>query len=182
MDLTGLGPNEIEGLRQFSSNTYDQLVGYGFAPCPGVDAPLTPTAWVLSYIRGIPLPVPVPEIDPGEMLVGLEGFLETGSARSQSIDDASPFGPVHVDLTSEARVAWGDGSVTEWTTAIDAPYPDGELTHVWTRQGAYDVVVTLRWVARWSVGGQSGVVRDGLESQGILAAFPVEEIEAVVVG
>ena len=181
LDLTGLSPDQIESRRGAADNTYDALLTLGFAACPGVVAPLTPTAWVLSYIRGIPLPVPVPEIDPGEMLVGLEGFLETGSMRSQAIDDMSPFGPVHIDLTSEARVVWGDGAVTEWTTASDGPFPDGEITHVWTRQGAYDIVVTLRWAAEWSVGGQSGVVRDGLESAGTLAGFPVEEVEAVVV-
>jgi hypothetical protein len=181
MDLTGLGPAEIENLRQFAANTYDTLLVYGFEPCAGVDAPITPTGWVLQYIRAIELPVPVPEIEPGEMLVGLEAFLETGSLRTQAIDDTSPFGPVHVELTSEVMVVWDDGTVTDWTTAPDGPYPDGKITHVWTRQGAYDVAVTQRWVASWSVGGESGVVRDGLTSEGTLAAFPVEEVEAVVV-
>jgi hypothetical protein len=182
MDLTGLGPTEIENLRAFANNTYDTLLVYGFLPCPGVEVPVTPTAWILQYIRAVPLPVPVPEIEPGEMLVGLEAFLETGSLRTHVIDDTSPFGPVHVELTSEVHVLWGDDTVTDWTTAPDGPYPDGEITHVWTRQGAYDVVVTQRWVASWSVGDESGIVRDGLTTEGTLADFPVEEVEAVVVG
>jgi len=182
VDLTGLTPEQSEAARAAAANTYDAMITLGWLPCPGVEGvPVTPTAWILEYIRAIDLPVPMPEIEPGEMLVGLEAFLETGSLRTQTIDDRSPFGPVQVVLTSEVMVVWGDGTVTDWTTAPDGPYPDGEITHVWTRQGHYDVTVTQRWVASWSVGDESGIVRNGLTSEGTLAGFPVEEVEAVVV-
>jgi hypothetical protein len=61
------------------------------------------------------------------------------------------------------------------------PYPEGDLRHVFIRQGAYDIVVTQDWIATWQIGAESGTIT-GLQTSGTLAAFPVQEREAVIVG
>lgn len=45
----------------------------------------------------------------------------------------------------------------------------------------YDVVVTQSWSATWTLGGYGGVL-DDLRTEGRIDAFPVGQIQAVVVG
>jgi hypothetical protein len=159
------------------------MIDLGMGYCPGSAAPtVTPAMWAMSYVRSIPLPVPAPEIDPGTMLVGLEAFLETGASITYEVaEPGTPFGPATFTFTSVLTVDWGDGTTTGPVAAAGGPYPDGDLRHVYTRQGSYDIVVTQDWVATWQIGAESGTI-DGLQTTGTLAGFPVEEREAVVVG
>ena len=128
------------------------------------------------------LPVPEPVVAPGEMVVGWVAHLEVGSVLEHRIDEANtPFGPATFQLTSTVTVDWGDGEVTGPVATVGGPYPDGDLRHTYIRQGAYDIVVTQAWEATWQVGGESGTVT-GLVTEAVLEGFPVQEIEAVIVG
>ena len=142
----------------------------------------SPELWAREYLRTVVLPVPAPAVAPGEMVVGWEAFLEVGSVLEHRIDEPdTPFGTATFLLTSTVTVDWGDGEVTGPVATVGGPHPDGDLRHTYIRQGAYDVVVTQAWVATWQVGGESGTVT-GLVTEAVLAGFPVQEIEAVIVG
>lgn len=161
----------------------ETLIQNGYLPCPGVDlAAGSPEAWAREYLRTVVLPVPAPAVAPGEMVVGWAAYLEVGSPLAHRIDEATtPFGPAIFTLTSTVTVDWGDGEVTGPVATTGGPFPDGDLTHTYLRQGAYDIVVSQAWVATWQVGGESGTV-DGLLTEAVLEDFPVQEIEAVIVG
>jgi len=168
---------------QHAAAEVERLFQLGFVPCPGVEIqPITPELFARNYLRTVVLPVPAPQIRPGRMLVGLEAFLETGSPITYQLTEAAtPFGPATFDFTSTVTVDWGDGDTTGPVATAGGPYPDGDLTHVYIYDGAYDVVVTQDWTATWTIGPESGTV-GGLQTQGTLTDFPVEEREAVIVG
>jgi hypothetical protein len=157
-------------------------LSFGYPACPGT-ATITPDSFARDYLRSVQLPVPSPQIDPGRMLVGLEAFLETGSPITYELTEAStPFGPATFAFTSTITVDWDDGSpLTGPVATSGGPYPNGDLRHVYTRKGDYDIVVTQDWTATWNVGGEGGTVA-GLQTSGTLAGFPVQEREAVLVG
>ena len=164
-----------------TANAAVMLGSFGFLPCPDAD-PISPEFFARVYLRTVQLPAPAPQIDPGRMLVGLEAFLETGSPITYQLTEAStPFGPATFSFTSTITVDWADGTVTGPVTSTGGPYPTGDLRHVYTRKGDYDIVVTQDWTATWAVGGEGGNVT-GLQTIGVLPAFPVEEREAVIVG
>lgn len=173
----------VEQVAALTASRSIELGSLGYVLCPGADpVVITPEMWARSYLRDIDLPVPAPRIDPGVMIVGLESFLETGAPITQAITEpATPFGPATFSFTSTVTVDWGDGNVTGPIASAGGPHPDGDLRHVYTSQGDYDVVVTQDWIATWQVGAESGTVT-GLRTTGTLAGFPVQEREAVVVG
>ena len=152
--------------------------------CPNQPVPvLTPALFAQQWFDDYPLPVPAPQIDPGEMIVGIEAFLEAGSPVTQDPPAVTtPFGPATMRLESQLFVDWGDGSGEEgpFTTA-GGPYPDGDLRHVYERHGRFDVVVRQMWSLVWTIGAQAGRI-DGTQTQGVLAGFPVTEVEAVIHG
>jgi hypothetical protein len=59
------------------------------------------------------------------------------------------------------------------------PWPTGQITHEYLRIGSYNVVVTERWTAHWSLDGESGTLRT-LQTTGTINNFPVEQIQAVI--
>jgi hypothetical protein len=178
----GGGYTEAE-VASISAGRSIELGRLGFVPCPGADPiVLTPEMWARAYLRALQLPVPAPRIDPGVMIVGLESFLETGSPVTQGLTEpATPFGPASFSFASTVTVAWGDGATSGPIASAGGPYPDGDLRHVYTSQGEYDIVVTQDWTATWQIGAESGTVT-GLQTTGTLAGFPVQEREAVIVG
>jgi hypothetical protein len=183
--LSEVGPGTLtyEEAVALTIGQAESLIQAGFVPCPGVDlAAGSPEAWAREYLRTVALPVPAPAIAPGAMVVGWAAYLEVGSPLSHRIDEpATPFGPATFTLASTVTVDWGDGEVTGPVASAGGPFPTGDLTHTYLRQGAYDIVVTQAWVATWQVGGESGTV-DGLLTEAVLEDFPVQEIEAVIVG
>lgn len=183
--LSQVGPGTLtyEEAVALSIGQAEALIQDGFVPCPGVDLGAgSPEAWAREYLRTVVLPVPAPVVAPGEMVVGWAAFLEVGSPLGHRIDEpATPFGPATFQLTSTVTVDWGDGEVTGPVATAGGPFPDGDLTHTYLRQGAYDIVVTQEWVATWQVGGETGTVT-GLVTEAVLEDFPVQEIEAVIVG
>jgi hypothetical protein len=173
----------VEQVAALTASRSIELGSLGYVLCPGADpVVITPEMWARSYLRDIDLPVPAPRIDPGVMIVGLESFLETGAPITQALTEpATPFGPATFSFDSTVTVDWGDGAVSGPVASAGGPHPDGDLRHVYTSQGEYDIVVTQDWTATWQIGAESGTVT-GLRTTGTLAGFPVQEREAVVVG
>ena len=141
--------------------------------------PVDPMTLVLSFLEEIELPKPKPRIEPGYMLAGKLAYLETGAAtKPQRFATDTVLGPLEVVATGELYVSWGDGTTSGPFAEAGGPWPDGRITHHWSVAGPYDVTVTQRWTAEWSVGGASGTVGD-LETTATLENFAVRGLEAV---
>lgn len=146
--------------------------------CPGF-APIIPAAWVQDWWRARVLPRPIPAIQPGEMLVGLDAYLEAHMPVGLSwLDPATPFGALTVDATCSIVVEWGDGSATGPFDSAGSPWPSGAVTHAYERSGAYRVVVTATWSATWTLGGQRGSLPP-VTTTGTIDDFPVRAVQAV---
>jgi hypothetical protein len=65
------------------------------------------------------------------------------------------FGPAGARLTISATPtyvwSWGDGSLPLETASVGGPYPDGDVTHVYTAPGGRTVTLTTRWSATFTV-------------------------------
>ena len=161
---------------------------YGeYGPCPGSPpAPAVPSpgAVALQLWRDqVQLAQPGVEIPPGKAIVGKAAFLQIGGPREQAwYFDALGYG-IDITATSTYDVDWGDGTVDTGLTSQGGPWPDGDINHTYQRSGAYDVVVTQRWTATWTAVGPTGpaggTIEGVLETQQVLADFPVEQIQAV---
>jgi hypothetical protein len=89
------------------------------------------------------------------------------------------FGPLEINATGSYTIDWGDGTTTGAHAFEGRPWPDGKITHQYTKIGTYSVVVTEKWTAHWSLGGQSGTLRT-LQTSGRIDNFPVQQIQAVI--
>ncbi len=131
------------------------------------------------YWEEIPLPVPRPRIAPGRAITGKLAYLETNGEIRYVYTNNTVFGPLQIVATGSYTVAWGDGESSGPHSYEGKPWPDGRITHVYQKVGAYDVVVTEAWTATWRLGGQTGVLRE-LRTTGRIDDFPVEQIQAVI--
>jgi hypothetical protein len=145
-------------------------------PCPPADAA---EAAVREFWETVVLPRPEPRIQPGKAITGKDAYLEIGGERARAYTITNPLGgpPIVIEATAQYVVDWGDGTTTT-TASQGGPWPDGDVTHVWTTAGRYDVVVAQQWSATWSAGPAGGALR-GLETFGRLDGFPVIEVQAV---
>jgi hypothetical protein len=125
------------------------------------------------------LPQPRPRIAPGRAITGKTAYLETRGDTSYTQATPTAFGQLRIDATGSYIVDWGDGIATGPFGIEGTPWPGGQITHEYQDVGTYDVAVTERWTATWSLGGQTGVLRT-LQTSGRIEDFPVEEIQAVV--
>jgi hypothetical protein len=126
-----------------------------------------------------PLLKPAPRIRPGYAVTGKTAYLETGGTTGQQFTDPTGAGALQIQATGEFWVDWGDGTPLQGPyDSTGAPYPDGTITHVWSKTGSYTVTVYERWTARWSLAGQSGNL-GGLRTVGQIPAFPVKELVSV---
>lgn len=125
------------------------------------------------------MPKPVPRIAPGWAIVGKMAFLETNGVTTMTHNNDSPFGPLVIVATGRYYVEWGDGDSSGPHSGEGRPWPDGQIKHDYQWAGTYDVVVTQRWTATWSLGGQSGILRE-LRTAGRIEDFPARELQAVV--
>ena len=158
-----------------------------YPPCP--EQPLQPGQPVPAITRAlvaarawetrVPLPRPKPSIAPGRAITGKLAFLDTGGSVVHTYTEETTFGPLRIDATGTYMISWGDGETSGPYAFEGEPWPEGQITHEYQRVGTYDVVVTERWTATWSVGGQSGVLRT-LQTVGRIDDFPVEQIQAVL--
>ena len=131
------------------------------------------------YWEEIALPTPRPQIAPGRAITGKLAYLETNGETRHVYTNSTVFGPLQIVATGTYTVDWGDGETSGPHALEGKPWPDGQITHEYQTVGDYDVVVTERWTATWSLGGQSGVLRT-LQTTGRIDDFPVEQIQAVI--
>jgi hypothetical protein len=140
----------------------------------------TPSEIAVRYWNEVPLPGPQPYIAPGRAITGLLAYLETrGTTEHTYVEPNTPFGPLEIVAKGTYYVDWGDGTHTGPHAFEGGPWPDGKIKHEYIHVGAYDVVVTERWTAKWSFGSESGTL-DELRTVGRIDDFPVQQIQAVV--
>ena len=156
-------------------------------PCPVDPADALPQEVVEAAVRDAAfaqLPRPQVSIPPDFGLAGLRMHLVTGN------DHTLTYGPETFELdldvlqlnvtfsaTGSSRVDWGDGTVTSHEVA-GAPYPDGQVTHVWTDVGSYDITVTDTWTVDYDAEIVSGQLTGTLDAV-TLPGFEVTERRAV---
>ena len=155
------------------------LVGAGYVLCPGAVAPGTSAAALaLQFWGEVPLPVPAPRIAPGSAITGLPAYLETGGVVGKDFARETPLGAITIGAHGRFFVDWGDGTRDGPFDLVGAAWPDGTITHTYTKTGAFDVVVTARWTATWQLAGRGGPL-GGLQTVGRIQQFPVTEVQAV---
>jgi hypothetical protein len=175
------GPNSA--LAAQAEQTWLRLMGrYRLCPVPPPGPSVT--AYAEAFIRTIALPVPQPRVAPGYAITGKTGYLETRSTLAPDpVVQTTPFGPLHVVITGEYFVHWGDepnpAAFAGPFSQQGAPWPDGTITHTWDRAGPMTIVVEARWTATWQLGPESGVVAN-LTTRAVVAGFPVESLQAVI--
>lgn len=157
-----------------------------YPPCPprpttpGQPAQLeTPSMVARRAWELVPLPDPRPTIRPGRGITGKLAYLETNGSVTHSYSTNTVFGALVISATGSYSVDWGDGEKSGPYAFEGRAWPDGQITHDYLNVGMYDIVVTERWTATWSLGGQRGVLRT-LQTTGRIDDFPVQQIQAVV--
>lgn len=159
---------------------------FDIPPCPeqprapGALAPVETAAMIAARMwERIPLPSPSPKIAPGRAITGKLAYLETKGEITLTYDSDTVFGPLQIAATGLYTVDWGDGTITGPHSREGKPWPDGQITHDYLNVGTYNIVVTEKWVANWSLDGESGTLRT-LQTTGRISNFPVEQIQAVI--
>lgn len=157
-----------------------------YPPCPqqprapGESAPIETRAMIAARIwERMPLMQPKPFIAPGRAITGKLAYLETRSQVTQTYSTDTIFGPLNIFATGAYTVSWGDGETSGPHAFEGKPWPNGQITHDYLNVGSYNVVVTERWTASWSLDGESGILRR-LQTTGTISNFPVEQIQAVI--
>ncbi|CAN5726506.1 hypothetical protein BH24ACT3_BH24ACT3_08470 [soil metagenome] len=154
--------------------------------CPPAAPAFDPAAAAAAYWeRFVQPPPPSPlRVAPGEMLVGLEAFLEIGGDPSPTWSLANPIGPA-VIITAEPRyvVSWGDGTSTR-TSSQGVPHPGGpgEITHTYQDAGTPTITVRAYWRATWALadGSNRGTLAELPLPTTASLDLPVREVQAVI--
>lgn len=150
-----------------------------YPPCPNAALPQVSPATLASVFWGeVLLPHPAPKIEPGWAMTGRLAYLETQAPLTQTFTRDTPLGPLAITATGEFLVDWGDGTTTGPHKYAGEPWPDGRITHGYTRTGTVNVVVTERWQASWQLAGETGTLT-ALSTEGRLDGFVVREVQAV---
>lgn len=154
-------------------------------PCPapspfaGAAQLETPAMVARRYWEQRTLPAPRPTIAPGRAITGKLAYLETRGQLRDVNEADTVLGRLSVIASGEYTIDWGDGTTTGPYAFEGQPWPHGEITHDYLNVGHYDIVITERWTATWSLAGQTGVLRE-LRTVGSIENFPVDQIQAVV--
>lgn len=164
---------------QYPAGTFDPLKNYpACTPATGAatrsPAQIAAVAW-----QQVPLPTPNPRIAPGRAIVGKDAFLETGGHLHLTHTEQTPIGELRIDAIGRYDVDWGDGEKTGPYSVEGKPWPDGEIKHDYQWAGTYDVIITERWTATWTLGGDGGSLLGG-QTTGRIDDFPVQQIQAVI--
>jgi len=162
-----------------------QAIMLSYPPClPPVAAAPDPEAVVIDVLERFPLPAPEPSIAPGRAITGLRAYLEPNldapveAGRTTWRGTRSTvLGEVAIVGVGRYVVDWGD-EVTGPHTGPGGPYPNGNISHVWTTMGTYDVGVTVEWDVAWRMGSATGSLTAA--TQGTIADFPVNQVQAVL--
>lgn len=157
-----------------------------YPPCPvqpgvpGQPVPQETRSMVaMRHWEQVPLPKPRPAIAPGRAITGKPAYLETRGAITYTYRSNTAFGPLVIVANGAYTVDWGDGEKGGPYEFEGKPWPDGGIAHDYQVVGNYDIIVTQRWTATWSLGGETGVLRR-LQTEGRIDNFPVEQIQAVI--
>lgn len=153
---------------------WNDAVQRNFPRCPS--AVLTPQEVAVGVVEAFPFPAPQPYIAPGRAITGLRAFLEPRSPTTVSDVRPTPLGEIRLDATGVYYVNWGDAK-TGPHPGPGGPWPSGNISHVYTDRGVYDVEVTVAWSVRWQLGGDTGILN--VTTQGNLRGLPVEQVQAV---
>lgn len=177
-------PNPMESNIPVHSSYHAILEDYPPCPerprAPGEPAPVETRSMVAArYWERVPLPKPQPSIAPGRAITGKLAYLETRGETGHTYTNDTVFGPLVIVAKGSYVIDWGDGETSGPHSFEGTPWPDGRITHDYLHVGNYDIVVTERWTATWSLGGEAGVLRT-LQTTGRIDGFPVEQIQAVV--
>ena len=150
-----------------------------YSLCPGAELPQADPAVLAEVFWGeVLLPKPVPHIEPGWAMTGRPAYLETRAPMTQTFTRDTPLGPLTITATGEFLVDWGDGVSTGPHRDAGGPWPDGRITHGYTKATTLDVVVTEQWRATWALAGRTGNLT-ALRTEGRIEDLPVREVQAV---
>ena len=155
---------------------WNDVVQRNFARCPTPIAALSPQEVAVGVVEAFPFPAPKPYIAPGKAITGLRAFLEPRSPTTVSDVRPTPLGDIQLSATGVFYVHWGD-TRTGPHPGPGGPWPTGNISHVYTDRGVYDVQVTVAWTVRWQLAGDSGTLN--VSTEGALRGFPVEQLQAV---
>lgn len=177
-----LDPNPLES----KGPSYRDVL-QDYPPCPeqprtaGEAAPTETKAMVAAraWDQRVRLPQPQPNIAPGRAITGKTAYLETRGRLSLTYSENTIFGPLQIIAQGSYAINWGDGETSGPHHVEGGPWPNGTITHEYQQVGSYNIVVTEKWTATWSLDGESGILRTLQTSAGI-QNFPVEQIQAVV--
>lgn len=167
--------------------------------CPDAEIPdgTTPGLEAADLYRRVPLPAPVPHVQPGRLPVGFDAFLETGASPTGTFGpDPTPFGDLYLEMEADIYVDWDDphdeveGEEGPYRVqqedgssrpARPGPHPVGEISHLYQHDGFYEITVRYAWRANWSLGGESGVLT-GISTSGTYPAPGFEAYSRQAVG
>lgn len=184
----GTQPNDSAALDPVTQNVNDihGIPPLEYPPCPArpqqagePPAVETPSMIARRYWEQVPLPTPRPSIAPGRAITGKLAYLETSGEIYHTYSNDTAVGQLQIHASGSYVVDWGDGETSGPYRFEGAPWPNGTITHDYQNVGSYDVVVTEKWTASWSLGGETGVLRT-LQTSGRINDFPVEQIQAVI--
>jgi hypothetical protein len=144
-----------------------------------MDTPAAAAA--LAWRDQVQLPSPGPYIAPGRAITGKTAYLELRDATSGAWA-LNAFGyTIGISATSTYDIDWGDGSWSNNVTSAGGPWPDGDVTHVYTNAGHPTIVVYQHWLATWTVDGSNPqTIADIRATTGSIPNFPVEQVQAVI--
>ncbi|MEO7442389.1 MAG: hypothetical protein ABIW46_02525, partial [Acidimicrobiales bacterium] len=90
---------------------------------------------------------------------------------------STPLGDVAIAATATYTVDWGDER-TGPHQGPGGPWPSGNISHVWTHMGTYDVVVTVDWAVSWRMGADTGTLT--VPTEAAIDNFLVNQVQAVI--
>jgi hypothetical protein len=164
-------------------STYPPCPQQPQSPGPPGTTPQTPletrSMVAARFWEQVSLPKPIPHVAPGRAITGKPGYLETRGELTRTFTDNTVFGPLQIVAVGSYTVDWGDGTTSGPHSFEGKAWPEGRITHDYLNVGRYNVVVTEKWTATWSLDGESGILRT-LQTSGTITNFPVEQLQAVI--
>ena len=147
---------------------------------PPPNRPTPAQAADLAWRERVQLPSPRPYIAPGFAITGKRAYLELNA---QPTIDATftAFGyDVAIQARSSVDIDWGDGITETNVTRQGGPYPNGDITHIYTHaKPTNTITVTQRWTADWRIGATTGTISDAVLQTTGQFSFETRELQAV---
>ena len=133
-----------------------------------------------AWRERVQLPSPRPYVAPGFAITGKRAYLELNA---QPTIDATfnAFGyDVAITARSSLDIDWGDGITEANVTRQGGPYPDGDITHIYTHAKPTNTITVIqRWTADWRIGTTTGTITDAVLQTTGQFSFETRELQAV---